>query len=72
MPTPEDPARAPQTVIPTAYSLDLQVVNDAEQQQPSYNLTGRIAITVTCRVATDRLHLVVSDQVRVGENAVLT
>ncbi len=69
---PEDPAKAPQTVLPTEYALDLQVVNDPQQQQPSYNLTGRVTITVTCRTPTDRLHLSVGDLVHVGNDAVLT
>lgn len=69
-PAAEDPAKAPLSVIPTEYALDLQVVNDAQAQ--SYNLTGRVVITVTCRTPTDRLHLSVGDLVRVGENAVLT
>ncbi|KAK3913416.1 Aminopeptidase-like protein AC3.5 [Frankliniella fusca] len=68
----EDPAKAAQTVLPTEYGLDLQVVNDPQQQEPSYNLTGRVTITVTCRTPTDRLHLAVGDLVHVADDAILT
>ncbi|XP_034234742.1 thyrotropin-releasing hormone-degrading ectoenzyme-like [Thrips palmi] len=58
------------SVAPTGYAVDLQVVNDA--QQPSYNLTGRVTITVTCRTPTSLLNLIVDPQVRIGPNPVLT